>query len=143
MEMQNITNSKELKGFVKGIFVIVGLFGVLYCGVAVLFFLFCKNSEGNAFLGGYAFILILVLVILPLLVFLTVVLRFSCLVKLYYDKLYGSSGINCEGTLLKKYRIKMIGKTCLILAKSLKPNSEYSCGASQQPLKDMLDMVFK
>jgi len=45
MEMPDILNSKSVKGFIKGSLVLIGLFVVLYCGVAILLFSFNKNIE--------------------------------------------------------------------------------------------------
>jgi len=93
--MRDIPNSKELKVFVKGAFVLIGLFAVLHCSVAVLILHFCFNLACNYF------ILILFFASVPLLVFLI----FSCFVKSHYKNLYGLS--NNEGFIIKMQRLKM------------------------------------
>ena len=45
METPDILNSKAVKAFIKGSLVLIGLFFVLSCGVAVLLFPFDKNLK--------------------------------------------------------------------------------------------------
>ena len=45
MENQKILDYKSVKGFIKGSLVLVGLFAVLYCGVATLLLRSDKNVD--------------------------------------------------------------------------------------------------
>jgi len=123
--MPDILNSKSVKGFIKGSLVLIGLFAVLYCGVAVFLLNsgdkieINKNIETNKDIKTSnenetninnskdiqiekkieiskkfdckIFILFLILAIIPLIIFFFVFLKFSCFMKSYYKKLYGSS----------------------------------------------------
>jgi len=131
MEIPNILNSKSVKGFIKGFLVLIGLFAVLYCGVAVFLLnsgdkieinknietnkdiktsnetninnskdiQIEKNIEISKKFDCKIFILFLILIIIPLIIFFFVFLKFSCFMKSYYKKLFGSS---CdEGVIFK------------------------------------------
>jgi len=136
MDNPDVLNSKSVKGFIKGSLVLIGLFAVLYCGVAAL--LICSDRN----IGFNTFALILILIILPLIIFLTVFLRFSCLVKSYYN----SSKINKEDfcfkeeNIIKRDKIKIIGETCTTIAKSIKPDYDKNVEALQK-IKEMLEIV--
>jgi len=133
METPDILNSKSLKVFIKGTLVLIGLFFALSCGVAALLICFGKNIECNVFA------LILILIILPLIIFLTVFLRFSCLVKSYYE----SSSIKekefslREEFILKKDIIKIIGEMCNTSAKSIKSD----CEKNEKILEEIKDIL--
>jgi len=137
-ETQKIPNLKSLKLLIKGSLVIIGLFIVLYCSVAVILLHFGENLESkknieissnngndkgneNNEIGKKIvidknimsknfeykiFILILVLIGLPILVFIIVFFRFSCLLKFYCIKL--SDSLDNEGFLLKMHDINSL-----------------------------------
>jgi len=128
MKIPVIFNPKSVKGFIKGSLVLIGLFAVLYCGVAV-FVLNSgdkldsnKNIETNKNIEAgknikidkkeiskkidyKAFALILILTILPLMIFFFIFFKFSSLVKSYYKKLYGST--DGEGAYIKIRKFEM------------------------------------
>jgi hypothetical protein len=133
MEMPDILKSKSVKGFIKGSLVLIGLFAVLYCGVAVFLLnsgdkieinknietsnenetninnskdiQIEKNIEISKKFDCKIFILFLILAIIPLIIFFFVFFKFSYFVKSYYKKLYGSS---CdEGVFFKIKEIEM------------------------------------
>ena len=135
--MRDVTNSKPLKVFVKGAFVLIGLIFVLSYGVVAFILHYNriienvkgietekiietenkiktenktekdKKTEFGVNLECKFFVLILILVCLPILVFVLVLLRFSCLLKFHYDKLYNFSYIGHEEKNYKMF-IKMI-----------------------------------
>jgi len=165
MDTRDIIYSKSLKSFIKGSLVLIGLFAVLYCGVAALLICFNKNIECNVFA------LILILIVLPLIIFLTVFLRFSCLVKYYYEKIYIPScnkheDIICkikeetarqmnkaneniletqknEANLLNKRKIEVLGDVCLAVAKSIKPDLRINEDELQKLVKEMFEQFSK
>jgi len=170
METPDILNSKSLKGFIKGSLVLVGLFAVLYCGIFALLLRSDKIIDIGKNIENYVIVLIFFLVCLPILVFIAVFLRFSCLAKCYYDKIYVSScnkheyiickireEIICqmnkekeniletqknEETLLNKRKIEVMGDVCLAVAKAIKPDYEKNDVALDK-IKDMLGMLSK
>ena len=143
-ETPDIFISKSLKIFTKGTFTIIGLFAVLHCTIVALVLLFVKTSEGNPIIEGYAFILLLVFASLPIILFFVVFEGFLCVVKSHCKKkLSEPSNSGNEENILKKQKIKTIGKTCHILARAIKPNSEFYKGASEEILKQMLDIFSK
>jgi len=79
-----------------------------------------KNIKTGKYFECKVFALILTLIILPLIIFLTVFLKFSFLVKSYYE----SSSIKDVDSLIKKYKTKVMGEACLIVARAIKPDSE-------------------
>ena len=50
METQDILNSKSVKGFIKGSLVLVGLFAILYCGVAAILIYFDKDVDTSKYI---------------------------------------------------------------------------------------------
>ena len=136
MRMRDVSNSKELKVFVKGSFVLIGLIFILSYGLAALLLNFDRNIETinnhkisknienekeietykkvdidkkvriGKNFGWKVFKLILVLVCFPILVFLLVFTGFYYLVKSYYENLYGAS--NNEGFIIKMYKLEMV-----------------------------------
>jgi len=111
MNLPDILNSKSLKAFIKGSLVLIGLFFILSCGVAVLLFSFDKkieikknveisknidleksievnknleigkNNENNV----CALIKVLTIPLIVFLIFLLIIyFSFYCMVKLYY-----------------------------------------------------------
>jgi len=134
MSMLDVPNSKVLKTFVKGSFVLVGLIFVLSYGVAALLLHFDRNIEINNSheinkyienekietkkivdidkrteisknLECKVFALILVLICLPIIIFILVFIKFSCSVKSYYENLYGK--LTDEGFILRMRRFEM------------------------------------
>jgi len=140
MGMPDVLNSKVFKKFTKGLLVVIGSATVFYYGVIALVLFYCCKCSDN-FCESKVCPLIVVLVI-PLLVFLTVFLRFACLVKLHYIKLYGSNNSK-EGSLLTMHKIEVVSEVCLILAKAIKPDSEKNMGELPTLLKEMVDRLLK
>jgi len=130
MENTDTFNSKSVKGFIKGSLVLIGLFAVLYCSVAVLLLLF-----GNNF-GKKECLLIIVLVV-PIIVFILVFFRFSYLVKSYYENIFRSSRNKTEENILKEYKIKVMSQVCHLLAKVIKPDSEKNVEALKELIKEI------
>jgi len=127
METPDILNSKSLKGFIKGSFVIVGLFVVLSFGFATLVLLFAKNHVNNLFYDWKIFLLILVLTNFPIIVFLIVFSSFHCFVK---KKLCVSSCNKYERSLLKIHEIKPLIEVCHMVVKArnmIKKNIRRRC----------------
>lgn len=147
MEMQNVPNSKELKVFVKGAFVLIGLIFVLAFGVVALLLHFDRNIEISKNINWMVFTLILVLIILPILVFF----RFSCLMKSHYKNLYGYS--NNEGFIskmqkleiekLKVQKIEALIESCFTAIKTIKPDSENNLEALLKKLKKIINLLSK
>ena len=187
--MPEVLNSKSVKGFIKGSLVLIGLFFVLSCVVAVIVLNFgdkfeiSKNienvktdkekSEGGEnngigkkividkkyIIGKNNCTLIFILVV-PLIVFLLVFFKISCLVKSYYEKLYGNDGVvvkinalekkiqnfetqNFEKHKHKMQEIKAIIEACQILAKTIKPDSEKKEDALNKLLEKILEIFSK
>ena len=172
MRAQNVPNSKELKVFIKGAFVLIGLLFILSFGFAGLLLHFdrkieiSKNVENkqNEEVGNYigidenfendnkkeidkkivtgkyiennVFNIIYFLVGIPILVFILIFLVFSCIVKSYYENLYGST-IN-EGFIfkMKNLEIKDI-KTENLDQKFLTQKLEMQ--ALEQKIEDKID----
>jgi uncharacterized BrkB/YihY/UPF0761 family membrane protein len=82
METQDILNSKSLKRFIKGSFVIIGLFAVLSFGIATLVLYY------NDFLIDKAITLILIIAFFILFFLLIIYFSFYYLVNDNYKKLY-------------------------------------------------------
>jgi len=129
MEMPEVLNSKSVKGFIKGSLVLIGLFFVFSCGVAVLLFPFdkkleieknievTKNTEISRDIKidenieNKVFLLILVLIIpltVLLIFFLIIFYIFYCLMKFHYEKLYDF--LENEGLPLKIHDINTMIK---------------------------------
>jgi len=144
MEIQDILNSKAVKAFIKGLLVIIGLFGVLYCSIATLLLL-CGENLGNK---GCALIFALTIPLIVLLIFLLVVFCFinkklcgsskykETLLKMYKEEVKNEA--NRKETLLKLNEIEVVGEACLIVAKAIKPDSEKNV----QALKELLEKMF-
>jgi len=130
----DILNSKILKAFTKGSLVVTGLFFVLYFGIIALVLFYCSKCSNNV-CESKVWLLIVVLVV-PLLVFFI----FACLVKLYYEKLYGSNNKE-EGAFLTMRKIEVVSEVCLILAKAIKPDLEKNTEALPTLLKEMIDRL--
>jgi len=122
MRMQDVPNSKELKVFAKGAFVLIGLIFILSFGIIAILLHFDRNIETSnnreisknfedykkieiekkveinkkniigTNLECKVIALIFFLVCFPIIVFILAFLKFSCLVKSYYENLYGSDG---------------------------------------------------
>jgi len=138
MGMPDVLNSKVLKLFIKGSLVVTGLFVVLYCGVAMLaLFSCCKCVKSVCENNVWPLIAVLVI---PLLVFLTVFLKFTCLVKLHYEKFYGPSCVIYKGTLFKRPKIEVTGETSLMMA--IKTDSEKD-RESLKELKEIHTLLLK
>jgi len=128
MRTQDVINSKILKSFIKGVFILIGLILILSYGVAALVISYDKNIEIGKNNECKVFALILILVCLPILVFLTVFLRFACLVKFHYDKLDNLTCIENKETLynmftkmvLEMHKIEMIKEVCPKVAEAIK-----------------------
>jgi len=158
LENSDILKSKSLKSlklFIKGSLVLIGLFAVLYCGVAVLILNSgdkleisknIKNDNDEDHENGKKIVIdkkiiigkniennlcvsILVLTI-PLIVFFI----FSCFMKSHYKSL----GIKCNGTLLKMHKKEAIVEACLMVAKALRDASGENGGVLQNLLEKML-----
>jgi len=86
MDVSDVLNSKAVKAFVKGSFVVIGLFAVLYCGAAGLLLLRFGHKLGDKFFCVFIFVLAI-----PLIAFV-IFLIFFCSLKSYCKKLH-------EGTL--------------------------------------------
>ena len=214
MDIPNILNSKSIKGFVKSSLLLIGLFAVLYCGVAALLFSSYKNIESNKNIeksknidkiknienindgnnelvenkevskeninkkrnvigkdiDDKVLVLSYFLLFLPIIIFITVFLRFSYLVKSYNKKLFGSSCdegvffklINIEAENLEKKKLEtknledqnlekdrnrkqefdLTIEACQILIKTFKSDSDKEEKALQE-LKDMLERFIK
>jgi len=165
MKTSDILISKSLKGFIKGSLVLTGFSFVLSFGVAAL--LICLNEN----IGCNVFALICFLIILPLIIFLIVFFRFSCLAKCYYEKMYIPSCIKheyitCkireeidrqmnkekeniletqknEETLLNRCKIEVMGDVCLAVAKALKPDLRINEDELQKLVKEMFEQFSK
>ena len=101
-----------------------------------------NNIKTGRYFECKVFTLILLLIILPLIIFLTVFLRFSCLVKSYYKSLTFNEDefITKEKNLIKKEKVKMIGETCITVAKAITPDYEKN-GETLDKLKEMLEIL--
>jgi len=96
MESQDILNSKAVKAFIKGLLVIIGLFGVLSYGIVA----FLLHSDGLP--DCWVIALIYVLTVLPLIVFIV----FLYLLNLHCKKVFWFSCINYIGLRHKMHKIK-------------------------------------
>ena len=133
MKTQDVSNSKVLKGFTKGSLVIIGLFVVLYCGIAALVL-----NSGTDFRDKIStLILILVLASLPIILFF----GFLYFVKSYYKKLFGSLGIKYEEIHHKVHKLKKMLRACPIAVKAIKPDSEKCCEELQNQLKGIKEIL--
>ena len=149
--MRDVPNSKELKVFVKGAFVLIGLIFILSYGVAALVIHFDKNIEINKNheisknnendkkieteknieinkkieisknLEWKAFSLILILVIFPVLVFIAFFLRFSCLMKFYHNKLYNYFCVEHDENIYRMFISMLIKLNKIEMMKELCP----------------------
>ena len=133
METPDALNSKLLKLFTRGSLVIISLFFVLYCGVTAFLLYFCNKNQNNDIA------LILLLTIIPLLLFLTLFLIFSCLVKSYFESIC----IKNEEYFFRMHKIKVMGEVCLTLAKDIKIDSCRNLEAAQKFLRENLGSFLK
>jgi len=121
-----------------------------------------KNNENIENIENNVFKLILILVCLPILVLILAFLRFSCLMKLYYDKLYDP--LNNEGIIVKMqqheiqkfkkqkkiemkkhkiHKIKALIKMFFMALKTLKPDSEKNWEALLKKLEELINLFSK
>ena len=136
MRTQDVTNSKVLKGFVKGSLVIIGLFIVLSCGVAslVLLYKYCPVDIVFKLISILAvFILIFLLIVL-----LIVLLSFCCLTELQYKKLLESSCTKYENIFRK---MAEMSKENLEVANDIKRDSGIYRRALQNQLKEIKEIL--
>jgi len=185
--MRDVTNSKPLKVFVKGAFVLIGLIFVLSYGFAALILYFdrnieiSKNYETNKNIennNNYEIVkkieienkdeinknnktgksfewkvigLIFFLVCFPIILFIIVSNKFSNLVKLYYEKLYGSS--NNEGIIIKMqqfemqklkiHKIEALIELFFTAIKTIKPDSKVDWKALLKKIKKIIKLLSK
>jgi len=132
MEMTDILNSKLLKVFIKGSFVVISLSFVLFFGVVAI--LLIRGVELNCKI----FILILFLAI-PLIFFLLVLLKFLDLVKPHYNS---SGNVNKE-PLIKILKIGTIINTCIKMISVIKPDSVKEGETLQKSFKEILELLQK
>ena len=137
METPEVLNSKVLKAFTRGSFVIIGLFVVLYCVVVfALVIHFGANFDGKAI---NSILVLAIPLIIFLIIFLVVFFGFLCLVKSYYDKSCRSSCIICEGTFLKMHKFEAMLDACLILVKTIKSDS----GKDECTLQKLIEKILE
>ena len=137
METPDNHNSKSLKVFIKGSLALIGLFFTLSCGVAALLICFGSNLENNV----STLIIVIAIQLLILLVFMLIIfIRFSCLVKYYYEKIYIPLFNKKEEIVFKEHKLKMMSEACIILAKSIKPDSDKNVDVLKEFLKEIPDI---
>ena len=133
MRTRDVPNSKVLKRFVKGSLVIIGLFAVLFCGIAALVLYSTEKFTDNTF------ILILVFASLPI----TVFFGFLFFAKSYFKKLFGSLGIKYEEIHHKVHKIKKMLRECPLAAKTIKPDLEKCCEELKKQLEGISEQLSK
>ena len=144
METQDIFNSKMIKLFTKGLLVITGIFACLSYGV-----IFLLLHHATAELEKELCTFISIFTCIPIIVFLLVFFGFSCLVKSYYEKLYGSS--DSKGIIIKlqkhemqKYKMQKLDtliESCLTVMKTIKPDSEKNFEVLLKKLKKIINLL--
>jgi len=135
MKNEQVLNSKSLKGFIKGSFVLIGLFYAISCSVITILVLVYKSN-----LEYKQLILLLILAILPLIVFLIVFFGF---LKLVNRKIYNSLNNKNERSFLRNQIIDVISNACITLAKIIKPDSEKNVEALIGLVKEMPEIIYK
>ena len=135
MRMRDVPNSKELKVFVKGAFVLIGLIYAISCSAITLLVLVLRTN-----IEYKIFILLLILAILPLIVFLLVFFGFF---KLVNKKICASFDNKIEKPFLRKQIIDAMSNTCITVAKIIKPDSEKNVEALISLVKEMPELIYK
>jgi len=128
---KDILDTKAVKVFIRGLLLIVGLFGGLSYGIVAL--LLCSGNE----LDCKIFMFIIILPILPIVVLLVWFLLFSYLPKKKSNE--SSDDKNKENPFREK-TLEMIGNTLSLIAKAIKPDSEKNIEVLQKLLKEMPEL---
>ena len=189
MGMRDVSHSKELKVFIKGAFVLIGLIFILSYGVAVILLHFNRNTEINKNyeisknidsdktieiektveigkeniiginLECKVFVLVLILVIFPILVFLCVFIGFPFLFDFYYKNLLNQKeSINLQDLEQKfknqkieiqdieknlEHRIDVSTDSCIKTINKIKSDSKENLVAFLENLKTINDLLSK
>jgi len=123
VEKPNVLNSKAVKKFVKGSFVIFGLLVVLSYGfVTTLLF---KKSEANVN------ILVGIFVVIQVLTFF----GFLGLIIWNYNKLCVVSSVKDEDALRKKIKMDILSDVYLLVTEAMKSNDEKTVKTLTELLK--------
>jgi len=144
---KDMLNSKAVKVFIKGLLMLVGLFGFLSYGIVAL--LLCSGIE----LDCKIFVFIIIFPILPIVILSIWFLLFSryaesCNEKINKALANKNNEILLEEQrnreiLIKKQITEVMGEAYLIVTKAIKPDSEKNIEALQKLLKEMPAMFSK
>jgi len=127
---KDILDSKAVKIFIRGLLVIIGLFGFLSYVIAALLLYSGMDFDCKVFL------FILILPILPIVVLLLWFFLFA-------NKKPNESASDIEDNSSKKQMLEVMGNTFNLIARAIKPDSEKTIEVLQKLLIEMPEMLSK
>jgi len=141
MRTRDVINSKALKVFIKGAFILIGLFFILSYGIAAFLIIY-----SNIIINVDTLISFLIC-FPPILVFLTVIFIFPCMMGFYNDKINNFLYKEHEEIInkmifkhiLEMHKIDMIKEVCPKVVEALKSGFDKTWDESMKKIKEKID----